>query len=105
MFLVLCGFRADLWLFNGCYWNRIAIESIICKIKCFIEREALRRPRTDTSQTNFEENIKNFESRLTERGYPVPIVRKSLSELKFADRKTALLQSPGEGGRGIPDFK
>ena len=46
-----------------------------------------------SSQTTFDENIKNFENHLIERGYPVPTVRKYLSELKFADRKTALQQS------------
>ena len=58
--------------------------------KCFIKGEALRRLRTDSSQTTLEENIKNFENRLIERGCPVPIVRKYLSELKFADRKTTV---------------
>ena len=41
-------------------------------------------------KTTLEENIKSFENRLIEGGYPVPIVRQYLSELKFADRKTAL---------------
>ena len=56
----------------------------------FIKGEALRRLRTDSSQTPLEENIKKFESCLIERGCPVPIVRKYLSELKFAGRKTTL---------------
>ena len=43
--------------------------------------------------TTFEETIKDFENRQVKRGYPVPIARKYLSELKFADRKTALQQS------------
>ena len=30
---------------------------------------------------------------MIERGYPVPIVKKYLSELKFANSKTALQQS------------
>ena len=42
---------------------------------------------------DFWENIKNWENRLIERDYPVPIVIKYLSELKFADRKTFLQQS------------
>ena len=42
------------------------------------------------AQTTFEETIKDFENRQVKRGYPVPIARKYLSELKFADRKTAL---------------
>ena len=61
--------------------------------KCFIKGEALRLLRTDSFQTTFEENIKKFENRPIERGYPVPIVRKYLSELKFADKKTALQQN------------
>ena len=61
--------------------------------KCFIKGEAFRRLRTDSSQTTLEENIKKFENSLIERGCPVPIVRKYLSELKFADRKTTLWQS------------
>ena len=55
--------------------------------KCFIKGRALRHLRTDSSQTTSEENIKNFENHLIERGYSVPIVRKYLSELKFADKK------------------
>ena len=42
---------------------------------------------------DFWENITNWENRLIERDYPVPIVIKYLSELKFADRKTFLQQS------------
>ena len=61
--------------------------------KCFIKGQALRHLRTDSSQTTSEENIKNLENRQIERGYSVPIVRKYLSELKFADKKTALQQS------------
>ena len=41
------------------------------------------------AQTTFEETINDFENRQVKRGYPVPIARKYLSELKFADRKTA----------------
>ena len=61
--------------------------------KCFIKGEALGRLRTDSSQTTFEKTSKNWENRLIERDYPVPIVRKYLSESKFADRKTSLQQS------------
>jgi len=62
--------------------------------KWFIKGQAIRLLRTDSSQTSFKENIKKkIENRLIERGYPVPIVRKYLSELKFADKKTALQQS------------
>ena len=61
--------------------------------KCFIKGQALRHLRTDSSQTTSEENIKNFENRQIERGSSVPIVRKYLSELKFADKETALQKS------------
>ena len=47
--------------------------------KCFIKGEALRRLRTNCSQNTFEENTKNFENRLIERGYPVLIESTSLS--------------------------
>ena len=40
----------------------------------------------------FEENIKNFRTRLTSRGYPNNLVDKILSEVKFAERKNALTQ-------------
>ena len=40
----------------------------------------------------FEENIKNFRTRLTSRGYPNNLVEKILSEVKFAERKNALTQ-------------
>ena len=40
----------------------------------------------------FERNIRNFHNCLLERGYPAAILRKYLSEVKFADRKTALQQ-------------
>ena len=56
-------------------------------------KRRLRLLRTYSCQTNFEQNIKNFENRLKERHYPVAIiVRKYRSEVKFADRKTALQQ-------------
>ena len=57
--------------------------------KVSFKGEALRLLRTNSSQTNFEKNIKNFENRLIERHYPVAIiVRKHRSEVKFANRKT-----------------
>ena len=40
----------------------------------------------------FEENIKNFRTHLTSRGYPNNLVEKILSEVKFAERKNALTQ-------------
>ena len=60
--------------------------------KGFIEGESLRLQRTNSSQITFERNIRNFQNRLLERGYPAAILRKYLSEVKVADRKTALQQ-------------
>ena len=60
--------------------------------KGFIKGEALRLLRTNFSQITFERNSRNFHNRLLERGYPAAILRKYLSEVKFADRKTALQQ-------------
>ena len=54
--------------------------------KGFIKGEALRLLRTNSSQTTFEENIRNFATRLESRGYPTA----TLSEVKFSERKTSL---------------
>ena len=40
----------------------------------------------------FEENTKNFRTRLTSSGYPNNLVEKILSEVKFAEKKNALTQ-------------
>ena len=58
-----------------------------------IKREALRLLRTNSSKVMFEENIKNFRTRLTSRGYPNNLVDKIFSEVKFAERKNALTQT------------
>ena len=48
--------------------------------------------RTNSSKAPFEENIKNFESLLNDRGYPASVVKKHLPEVKFLDRQSALKQ-------------
>ena len=63
-----------------------------CIKPLFWKGEALRFLRTNSSQFAFERNIRNFHNCLLERGYPAAILRKYLSEVKFADRKTALQQ-------------
>ena len=60
--------------------------------KGFIKGEALRLLRTNSSRITFERDIWNFYNRLLERGYPARYFRKYLSEVKFADMKTALQQ-------------
>ena len=56
--------------------------------KGFVKGEALRLLRTNCSKVMFEENIKNFTTRLTSRGYPNNLVDKILSEVKFAENST-----------------
>ena len=58
--------------------------------KGFIKGEALRLLRTNSSRTTFEENIRNFATRLKDRGYPAATVEKHLSEVKFSERETSL---------------
>ena len=58
--------------------------------KGFIKGEALRLLRTNFSQITFERNSRNFQNRLLERGSPAAILRKYLSEVRFADKKTGL---------------
>ena len=53
------------------------------------EKRSAPASRTYSSQTTFEKNIQKFRKSLEERGYPAAIERKYLSEVKFADRKTA----------------
>ena len=60
--------------------------------KGFVKEKALRLLRTNSSKVMFEENIKNFRTGLTSRGYPNNLVEKILSEVKFAERKNALTQ-------------
>ena len=47
--------------------------------KGFVKEEALRLLRTNSSKVMFEENIKNFRTRLTSRGYPNNLVEEILS--------------------------
>ena len=50
--------------------------------------------RTNSSQRNFEENIRNFATSLKNRGYPAAKVEKHPSEVKFSERKTSPWPSP-----------
>ena len=61
-------------------------------IKGFIKREALGLLRTNSSKLTFEENMKNFEKRLLNRGYSASVAAKHLSEVKCSDRKASLKQ-------------
>ena len=70
--------------------------------KGFVKGEALRLLRTNSSKVMFEENIKNFRTPLTSRGYPNKLVAKILSEVKFAERKNALTQTQKAHKRNLP---
>ena len=70
--------------------------------KGFVKGEALRLLRTNSSKVMFEENIKNFRTRLTSRGYPNNLVDKTISEVKFAERKNALTQTQKAHKRILP---
>ena len=67
--------------------------------KGFIKGEALRLLRTYSSQTTRRKISKKFGKRLIERGYPAAIVRKYLSEVKFADRKQPLTTCRNKSAR------
>ena len=56
----------------------------------FIKGEATRLLRTNSSQTTFEECLSNFKLRLKARGYPNNFIKRSLTGLRFEDRRLAL---------------
>ena len=71
--------------------------------KDFIKGELLNRLlRANSSKNSFEENITAFRSLLHVRGYPDNLVNKVLSEVKFEERKSALLQKIGAHNRILP---
>ena len=72
--------------------------------KGFIKGEALRLLRTNSSETTFEENMKNFSTRLKNRDYPATTVEKHLSGVKFSDRKNALEQRNKNARKKILPF-
>ena len=70
--------------------------------KGFVKEEALRLLKTNSSKVMFEENIKNFRTRLTSRGYPNNLVDKIISEVKFEERNNALTQTQKAHKRILP---
>ena len=73
-----------------------------CHLAGVKKGEALRLLRTNSSKVMFEENIKNFRTRLTSRGYPNNLVDKIISEVKIAERKNALTQTQKAHKRILP---
>jgi len=70
--------------------------------KGFIKGEALRLLRTNSSKATFKENITHFKRRLRDRGYPDNLVDKTLSEVKFSERMSALQNKQKAGKRVLP---
>ena len=70
--------------------------------KGFIKGEALRLLRTNSSKTTFEENIAQFKRRLRDRGYPDNLLENVLSEIKFNERMSALLNKQKTRKRILP---
>ena len=73
-------------------------------IKGFIKAEALRLLRTNSSEITFEENMRNFSTRLKNRDYPATSAEKHLSEVIFADRKKALSKRNKNSSKKILPF-
>ena len=70
----------------------------------FIKGEALRLLRTNSSKILFEEKVKNFNQHLLQKGYPENWIQKTLSEVKFEDRKLALQQRKNKKNKLILPF-
>ena len=58
--------------------------------------------RTNSSKIIFEEKITNFKVHLLQRGYPEDLIKTTLSEVNFKDRKLALQQKPKTNQRILP---
>ena len=56
----------------------------------FIKGEALRLLKTNSSETMFEDNLSKFTSRLIKRGYPIKLIRRTLSDVNFATSQSIL---------------
>ena len=72
--------------------------------KGFIKGEALRLLRTNSSEITFEENMRDFSTRLKNRDYAAATVEKHLSEVIFADWKKALEQRNKNARKKILPF-
>ena len=68
----------------------------------FIKGEAMRLLRTNSSKTSFEESLVKFKQHLRIRGYPKTVIERSLSEVNFADRPSALTQKEKAKERILP---
>ena len=71
-------------------------------IKGFINGEALRLLRTNSSETTFKTALSNFKTHLEERGFPETLISTTLVEIRFEDRKLALQQRRKQNLRIVP---
>ena len=55
-----------------------------------------------TSETMFADNLSKFKLRFIKRGYPKKLTRRTLSEVNFATRQSALLQNNKTRKRVLP---
>ena len=55
-----------------------------------------------TSETMFVDNLSEFKLRFIKRGYPKKLTRRTLSEVNFATRQSALLQNNKTRQRVLP---
>ena len=62
----------------------------------------MRLLRTNSSKTTFEESLVKFNQRLRTCGYPNTIIERSLSEVNFAARPSALTQKKKANERILP---
>ena len=60
--------------------------------KGFIKGEALRILRTNSSENGFKTKISHFRASLIQRGCPESLIMATLSDIKFENRKQALLK-------------
>ena len=70
----------------------------------FIKGEAIRLLRTNSSKTTFAECLTNFKRRLEVRGYSKNYIERSLSEVNFDSRKSALKQQKERNAERILPF-
>ena len=68
----------------------------------FIKGEAIRLLRINSSKTTFDERPSNFKQRLEARGYPKQDMERSLSEVNFDQRRSALKQEQKSKERLLP---
>ena len=70
--------------------------------RAFIIGEAIRLLSINSSKTTFEESLGNFKQRLEARGYPKQEIERSLSEVNFDQRQSALKTKAKKERKTIP---